>query len=355
MDMQHVSQRYGSTNTLFQHMQQENDALYVMLKQPNKSALMAKLDSGFFSQKTLHSLLYNAFLDEGPAVVAMMLTTASYASEVVLANIIVVSLVNEQEKFRQGENDQERFVLELLKDKSLKVKVLIKALDTAAEKGLKWNNNLPLTEKLIELAVLSAEEKEQIAVTSQHIAGAGLPEKKSTTNLVVHYSLSPPRNPAIIYPGGGLGHPDRPTFRFAWPEEYRCDILDLSGNYHSYHCDSGFSKVDDHDLKSLYREPRYFHTLDLRGSEVTGHGLAHLKKLTNLRILILNNGTAYDGMKHLGKLTQLCVLGLGFENINRELEDKMKKYLKEKIPNLRIEGATLSAEAFYRKFESQFI
>jgi len=169
MNMQ-FPQHFRSTRFPSQLMQQEDDALYVMLKQTNKSALTAKLNSGFFSQKTLHALLYKAFLEESPFVVAMMLTTASYDSEVVLANIVIASLVNEQEKSEQVENDNERFVSELLKDKFLKLKVLNKALDIAAEKELKSNDNLPLTKKLIELAMLSAREKEQIALTSSYVS-----------------------------------------------------------------------------------------------------------------------------------------------------------------------------------------
>jgi len=160
MDMQ-----FSGISSLFQHIQRvDGDPLHVMLKQPDKSPLIAQLNSQVFSQKTLHSLLYKAFSEE-PDVVTRMLDTRSYTPDT-LAEIIVDALNN---------SEQENFVFELLKQTSSKVEVLIKALDISTGTGINWDNARSLIEKLIKLAALSVDETEQIADACPYMSEFLLP------------------------------------------------------------------------------------------------------------------------------------------------------------------------------------
>jgi TPR repeat protein len=153
------------------YAQQADDMLNVLLKQTDKSALNLKLNTGCFSQQTLHSLLYKAFLEQGPDVVALMLTTKSYSKEV-LAKIIVTTLTNELEKNEQRGEEQQRFIDELLRDPFLKVEILNTAFHIAAKKGMKLNDGRPLIDQLIKLSarVLTSEEAAQIAHACSDIA-----------------------------------------------------------------------------------------------------------------------------------------------------------------------------------------
>jgi|GEM_PF-6989014 len=71
-----------------------------MLKQADKSALLSSLNSGTYSQKTLHSLLYAAWSKGEPGIVRLICETKSYTLKV-LANIVVEALENEQDAFAQ--------------------------------------------------------------------------------------------------------------------------------------------------------------------------------------------------------------------------------------------------------------
>ncbi|MCD6027798.1 MAG: hypothetical protein K0R08_2317 [Solimicrobium sp.] len=159
MNMQLLSSNSYPSSSSFQQIEQvENQNLFTLLKQTDKSLLIVKLDSQIFSQETLHSLLYQAFSEEGRDVVADLLRTKSYAPGVV-AKIIVDTLENEQ-----GENEQQRFVSELLTDVSSRVTVLATALRMAVERRINLNKDRLVIEKLIRFIVpiLCAQEALQV-------------------------------------------------------------------------------------------------------------------------------------------------------------------------------------------------
>ena len=372
-----------------QQMQQGDDALNLMLKQSDKSALIAKLNSGFFSPKTLHSLLYRAFSEEHSDVVAMILKTESYASEVVLATIIVESLNNEQEKVGQGENKQEQFVTALLKDESLKVKVLTKALDIADRKGMNRNNDRPLSERLLKLAVLSADEKKQIAYACPYVSEVLLFEqvnRKNSTALSTNHMVSDKTKvtkkvsqkkmkfaPLKLTERAslsniaqdnkiGIGHflPIRDLMRYgqvsrdfnkvmqdALRSRTTCiEISELTESgmlaLRKVSCLNLRYCAPTDEVMSRIGQLTNLHALDLcvRGFKATGEhftsngitnaGLRHLEKLANLHTLGLNCTQLSDnGLRHLEKLTHLHALNL----FKTKLTDNELRHL-EKLTHL---------------------
>lgn len=72
--------------------------------------------------------------------------------------------------------------------------------------------------------------------------------------------------------------------------------------------------IDDNDL-SLFSTCAYLETIDLRGTNITGPGLRHLKSCTSLQNLILGSRFADDGIPFLLELTQVKDLGLATTSV----------------------------------------
>jgi len=153
---------YRSSRPIAPHLRLnpvEEEKLYVKLEQTDKSALIAALNSSQRAcLRTLHSLLYKAFSEESdPDVVTSMIQTRSYASQGVLAHIIVEAMNN-----RSEDNEQELFVYELLSCVRTKVSLLTEVLNIVSGKGRNLNDTSSLIEDLIQLAVLSKHEEEHV-------------------------------------------------------------------------------------------------------------------------------------------------------------------------------------------------
>jgi hypothetical protein len=156
----------------FFHIEQiENQTLHLLLKKRDFSALEAKLDSQFFSQMTLHSLLYQACSHVQDEVFKMILKTRSFASGVV-TNIIVDTLntINNL----QGENEDEAygqtgFIKKLLKNSSSKLTVLNSALDKIYESAINLHYVRPVMEELIRAASLPEYDAEQVILAFSYL------------------------------------------------------------------------------------------------------------------------------------------------------------------------------------------
>jgi len=371
MNMMQFPQSYHSLCSSFQHAEQADDMLNVMLTQANKSALIAKLNSGFFSQKTLHSLLYNAFLEESPDVVATILTTKNYTLDV-LATVILESLNN-----AQGDNEQERFISALLKNEYVKVKVLTTALHMVVRRGISLNNDCSLIDRLIKLATLTSEEEAQIAsacldirdflffvpfiqASLSHIAHdnkIGIGHFLTIRDLLRYGQISRGfnnamqdalRNRTACIEVRKMTEAVMVTLRKVNCLDLRVPpnadvkmshigqlvnlhVLDLkdtgtkmtlygSMQYfekltHLHTLDFSRAYLSDGDLHHL-KKLKNLQSLYLGGTKVTGAGLLHLANLTCLHTLNLSKANVTDvGLHHLAQLTHLHTLDLSYTEV----------------------------------------
>ena len=178
-----------------QPARQAEDKLNLMLKQTDKRALTAELNSGSFSQETLHSLLYTAWSTGPTGIVRMLCETGSYTADVV-----------DQIVMKARENNQEEFVSDLLNE-SLAAKTRATPLCLIeAERGINPDNDRPPREKLINLAPhgLSVEETDAPMADAPDSLSTIAPENKidigkllKTPDLLRYGQVSRDFNPSL--------------------------------------------------------------------------------------------------------------------------------------------------------------
>ena len=342
MNMMQFPQNYRPLCSSFQHTQQADDMLNLMLKQTDKSALIAKLNSGFFSQKTLHSLLYNAFLKESPDVVATMLTTKNYTSDV-LATVILESLNN-----AQGDDEQERFVSALLKVEHVKVKVLTTTLHMVVRRGINLNNDRSLIDRLVKLATLTSEEEARIASACLDVRDflffvpfiqASLSNIAPDNKIGIGHFL--PIRDLLRY--GQINRGFNKAMQDALRNRTACievrkmteaamvtlrkvNCLDLRVppnadvkmshigqlvNLHVLDLKDTYTKMTLYGAMQYFEKLTNLHTLDFSRAYLSDGDLHHLEKLKNLQTLYLAGTKVTDaGLVHLGNITSLRTLNL---------------------------------------------
>jgi len=304
--------------------QQTDDWLYSMLEQADKSALIASLNSGSFSQETLHSLLYTAWSAGQSGVTGMMCETRSYTLTV-LAHIVVDALRKEQEEFVSG----------LLKEEFVRENVVDTALHIIEmERGINPDHYRLLTEKLIDLAAhsLSADETAvQIAHAPDSLSNIA-PENKmdigqllGIPDLLRYGQVSRDFNkamqgalqnrttsilaPALTAPAMVILRKVRCLdFKVLHATDAKMPRIGQLTNLHTL--DLSNTHVTDAGLFHLNNLPT-LHTLNLRETNVTDAGLFHLNNLPTLHTLNLCETKVTDaGLLHLNNLPTLHTLGL---------------------------------------------
>jgi len=138
-----------------QNDQQDYVTLELTLKHHGKSALMAALNSGSYSQETLYLLLCSLCFKGKSDVVTMMFETKSYTVKM-LANIVLDALVNSSAEFAVE-------LLAELNDASFKTKVLDTALELAAGRGAELQDASHLIAELIHLGANSTRTALELA------------------------------------------------------------------------------------------------------------------------------------------------------------------------------------------------
>jgi len=358
-------------STPYLHLERvEEDKLYVLLEQTDKRALIAALNSSQrVSLKTLHSLLYKAFSEESdPDVVTSMIQTRSYASQGVLAHIIVEAMNN-----RVEDNEQELFVYELLSCESSKLSLLTEVLNIVSEKGRNLNDTSSLIEDLIQLAMLSKQEEEHVVHACPYMSEFILIDEGPFSNIVddiktkighflgvrdlLRYGqISRDFNEAMqeamknrtrlidFSQYSELEKTELTEAAIVTLAKVRCLNLAISAtdkkmqligqlvNLRSLNMSE--AKITDAGLHYL-RNLIHLQTLDLGYTAVTDDGLHYLRNLIHLQTLDLG-GTALtdDGLHHLEKLPHLQYLNLWDTQVTDEGLHQLEKLIHLQTLNL---------------------
>ncbi|MCD6026761.1 MAG: F-box/LRR-like protein [Solimicrobium sp.] len=345
----------------FFHIEQiEDQTLHFLLQEGDISALEAKLDSQFFSQKTLHSVLFRACYEVEDEVLEMMLKTRSFASGVV-TSIIVDTLYTINNL--QGENRDEAycqigFIEELLKNFSSRLTVLNRALDKIYESAVNLQYVRPAIERLIRTASITEYDAEQVILAFSYLNKFNWLEPVDNSKHSEYLSdgnkgieengmAARAQKKEVVHVASKLSEP----VLLGTLPEIKCEIgkfLTIRDILRWSQASREFNKVVDGVIQNCTQQIEIYeltptvmvtlqkviclslgrhgsiskempiigelsnlHELNLGESGVTDSDLSHLENLTNLRSLYLADSDISDtGLPYLKKLTSLEALWL---------------------------------------------